>query len=44
MAIKNYEKAIYDFSEVIKLNPNNSEAYFNRGKIYIYVKDLYLKI
>jgi len=32
----NYEKAITAFSEVIRLTPNDAEAYFLRGKAYVY--------
>jgi tetratricopeptide (TPR) repeat protein len=29
-----YEKAIYDFTEVIRINPRYPEAFNNRGKAY----------
>ena len=31
---KEYEKAIYFYSEAIKCDPSNSEAYFGRGNVY----------
>src|ERR1039458_3807980 len=32
-----YEKAIAEYSEQIKLNPNDAEAYYDRGHAYICV-------
>ena len=29
-----YAKAVADFSEVIRLDPNNANAYLNRAKVY----------
>jgi C-terminal processing protease CtpA/Prc len=34
LELKEYNKAIEDCNEVIKINPNNDEAYFSRGSSY----------
>ena len=39
--IKEYDKAIGDYSEVIRLDPGNTMAYLNRGKIFWWVKKEY---
>ncbi len=39
---KNYSSAINNFTKAIKLNPNNSGAYYNRGLAYIETKNLKL--
>jgi tetratricopeptide (TPR) repeat protein len=39
-----YEKAILDFSEVIRRDPDNANAYFNRGCCYDSVGELDLAI
>lgn len=36
---KNYKEAIKKFTEAIKLNPNNADAYFQRGKAYYDLKN-----
>lgn len=36
---KNYQPVIYYFTEIIKLNPENSRAYNNRGLAKYYLKD-----
>ncbi len=32
--MKEYEKAIADFNQAIRLDPNDAMAYYNRGLIY----------
>ena len=34
-----YERAIQDFGEAIRLNPNHSEAYYSRGVAYAWLED-----
>jgi tetratricopeptide (TPR) repeat protein len=36
---KDYDKAISDFTEAIKLDPNYAIAYFDRGMVYDETKD-----
>jgi len=38
---KNYNQAILDFTEAIRINPNYAEAYNNRGIAYFYLDDKY---
>ncbi len=38
--IGNYDQAIKDFSQVIRLNSNNAKAYYNRGVILHKLQDL----
>ena len=38
--IGNYDQAIKDFSQVIRLNSNNAKAYYNRGVILYKLQDL----
>ena len=33
---EDYDRAILEFSEAVKLDPNNAAAYSNRGHIYVY--------
>lgn len=42
--LANYEQAIADFSEVIQKDPDNANAYFNRGCCYDSVGELDLAI
>lgn len=35
--IRDYDKAIADFSEAIKIKPDYAKAYYNRGKFYVEV-------
>jgi tetratricopeptide (TPR) repeat protein len=34
LALKDHDSAIADFTEVIRLDPNNAAAFYNRGKAY----------
>ena len=34
-----YELAIADYTEVLKLNPNNTYAYYNRGEVRLHLED-----
>jgi tetratricopeptide (TPR) repeat protein len=34
-----YEKAIADYNQAIKLNPNDASAYYNRGLAHYYLKE-----
>ncbi len=34
-----YEQSLQDFSAIIKIDPYNMEAYYNRGVIYAYTKE-----
>ncbi len=36
---KDYQAAIEDYSQVIKINPNYADAYYNRGKVRYELKD-----
>jgi tetratricopeptide (TPR) repeat protein len=36
--IKNHEKAIEDYTEAIKEDPNNGLTYYNRGVVYNYLE------
>lgn len=36
----NYNKAIADFTSIINLNPNFSDAYLNRGNSYFFLNDI----
>ena len=38
--LKNYNQAIKDFSQAIRLNSNNAKAYYNRGVILHKLEDL----
>jgi tetratricopeptide (TPR) repeat protein len=40
LELKDYVKAIRDFTEAIRLDPNNSSAYWNRGNAYNEQKNL----
>ena len=33
--LSQYELAIHDYCEVIRLNPQDADAYFNRGNTYV---------
>ena len=39
--MKNYSKAMIDFTKAIEINPNIPEAYYNRGLIYYYFENKY---
>jgi tetratricopeptide (TPR) repeat protein len=34
-----YDKAIADYTQALRINPNYVNAYFNRGNAYYYKKD-----
>jgi tetratricopeptide (TPR) repeat protein len=36
-----YDRAIADYTQVIKLDPNDAVAYYNRGRTYSYEKGDY---
>jgi tetratricopeptide (TPR) repeat protein len=40
----NYDRAIADLNEVIRLEPDNHSAYFMRGGAYIYKENITLAI
>ena len=37
----NYESALADFDKVLRLNPDDAEAYFNRGNTKMMLRDVY---
>jgi Lipoprotein NlpI, contains TPR repeats len=38
-AKRDYDRAIYDFDQAIKINPNYEAAYYNRGLTYSSKRD-----
>ena len=37
--VKDYKRAIADYTKAIEINPNNAETYYNRGRAKNYLKD-----
>ena len=44
LRVKDYNRAIDDYTEAIKLDPNLAEAYFNRGLTLIFIDEIKLAV